>query len=385
MSLIPSERLAQARRLLFVSPLALGDFLYIKTFLAALKQQHPALEVDIWLDDNRNNQDSWRLSRSKIMQQWIAAEPAFSRSYGCSDSKAMQDRQVEAAKALDYDLVITHSGSKSEQFSALARRISPKGFIVTSLAKSKFGGLLDPWFFRHSDKTFKIDVAALGEQHHITDRYYQLLHRVAGLTLDKSAFMPSLTITPEVTETAKAWLSKTFHGQSQGRLYFLNHLSTNKKRDWHQSQLFELIARLTEQAPDSRFIVNSTPENFSALEQAIADEPKLANSQVAAFTVQDNFFELPAMIAAADMVITVETAIMHFATASQRPLIAMMRQKKPYWAPPETTSSKVLYASTGKGYVCDIGVDEVLATLAQMSGPHMPNTQISDEIGRAHV
>ncbi|WP_052813628.1 glycosyltransferase family 9 protein [Shewanella sp. cp20] len=366
MSLIPNERLAQAKRLLFMSPLALGDFLYIKTFLAALKQQQPHLEVDIWLDDNRNNQDSWRLSRSKIMQQWIAAEHAFSRSYGCSDSKAMQDQQVETAKTLGYDLVITHSGSKSEQFSALARRISPKGFIVTSLAKSKFAGLLDPWFFRHSDKTFKIDVAALGEQHHITDRYYQLLHSITGLTLDKSAFMPSLTIAPEFAETVQTWLNEQFVDQPQGKLYFLNHLSTNKKRDWHQSQLFELIARLTELAPDSRFIVNSTPENYDALAKAIANEPRLVNSQVALFTVQDNFFELPAMIAAADMVITVETAIMHFATASQRPLIAMMRQKKPYWAPPETASSKVLYASTGKGYVSDIGVDEVMATLAKM-------------------
>ncbi|MCG9737113.1 glycosyltransferase family 9 protein [Shewanella insulae] len=366
MSLIPNERLAQAKRLLFMSPLALGDFLYIKTFLAALKQQQPHLEVDIWLDDNRNNQDSWRLSRSKIMQQWIAAEPAFSRSYGCSDSKAMQDQQVETAKALGYDLVITHSGSKSEQFSALARRISPKGFIVTSLAKPKFGGLLDSWFFRHSDKTFKIDVTALGEQHHITDRYYQLLHNITGLTLDKSAFMPSLTIALEFAETVHTWLNKQFADQPQGKLYFINHLSTNKKRDWHPSQLFELIARLTEQAPDSRFIVNSTPENYDALAKAIANEPRLVNSQVALFTVQDNFFELPAMIAAADMVITVETAIMHFATASQRPLIAMMRQKKPYWAPPETASSKVLYASTGKGYVSDIGVDEVMATLAKM-------------------
>ncbi|MCL1043353.1 glycosyltransferase family 9 protein [Shewanella marisflavi] len=372
MSLIPLERLAQAKRLLFISPLALGDFLYLKTFLAALKWQNPHLEVDIWLDDNRNNQDSWRLSRSKIMLQWITAEPAFSRSYGCCDSKAMQDSQIETAKALNYDLVITHSGSKSEQFSQLARRISPKGFIVTSLAKSKFGGLLDAWFFRHSDKTFKIDVDALGEQHHITDRYYQLLHRITGLTMKKQDFMPSLTIAPEFVQTVKDWLTKQFNASAQGPVYFLNHLSTNKKRDWHQSQLFELIARITEQSPDSRFIVNSTPENYGALKDAIAQEKQLANSHVAVFTVENNFFELPALIAAADRVITVETAIMHFATASQRPLIAMMRQKKPYWAPPETATSKVLYANTGKGYVSDISVNEVMATLAQVQASCLP-------------
>ncbi len=367
MSLISSSQLNSAKRLLFISPLALGDFLYIKTFLTAFKAQQPHIEVDIWLDDNRSNKDAWRLSRSKIMQQWITAEPAFTRCYGCCDSNDSLQAQVTQAKAFDYDLIITHSGSKSEQFSDIARQISPDGFIVSSIGKSKFAGLLNFWLFRGSDTIFQLDPSKLDSNHHITDRYYQLLNQIAGVQLDKSEFMPDLVIPDNIKVTTSTWIEKKFtDNRRQGRLIFLNHLSTNSKRDWQQQQLFQLIEKMGQDTPDIRFIINVTGENLSEMEKSVLESSSLAPFQVAVFTVNEHFFELPSIIAQSDVVITVETAIMHFATALKRPLIAMMRQKKPYWAPPINDRTQVLYATQGKGHVSDISVDEVEQTYKKM-------------------
>ncbi|RTR38251.1 lipopolysaccharide heptosyltransferase family protein [Shewanella canadensis] len=367
MSLISSSQLNSAKRLLFISPLALGDFLYIKTFLAAFKAQQPHIEVDIWLDDNRNNKDAWRLSRSQIMQQWITAEPAFTRCYGCCDSNDSLQAQITQAKALDYDLIITHSGSKSEQFSDIARQISPNGFIVSSIGKSKLMGLFDAYFFRGSDKVFKLDTDRLPANDHITDRYYQLLNSITGLTLDKADFMPSLAIPDEIKMITQNWLKAKFSvPERQGRVVFLNHLSTNSKRDWQQQQLFQLIEKIGQNTPDIRFIINVTGENLNEMEKSVLESSSLSPFQVAVFTVNEHFFELPSIIAQSDVVITVETAIMHFATASQRPLIAMMRQKKPYWAPPINDRTQVLYATQGKGHVSDICVGEVERTYKKM-------------------
>ncbi|CAM3407714.1 glycosyltransferase family 9 protein [Shewanella violacea] len=368
MSIISSTQLESAKRLLFISPVALGDFLYLKTFLIALKKQNSHIEIDIWLDDNRNNSDAWRLSRSKIMQQWIEAEPAFTRSYGCCSSEKQQRAQIFDAQAINYDLIITHSGSKSEQFSNVAREIGPDAFIVSSIGKSKYFGLIDSFLFRHSDRLFKLEENNLPAKHHITDRYYQLLNRIVGIKLDKNDFMPSLTIPNEIAIITQNWLKTQFTDSGrQGPLIFLNHLSTNSKRDWQESQLFELIKLIGNKSPDSRFVVNVTKENYKKVSDAIKNNINLASLQVSVFTVNEHFFELPSMIASADLVITVETAIMHFATASNRPLIAMMRQKKPYWAPPSSQTSRVLYASKGKGYVSDISVNQVLDTYVEMT------------------
>ncbi|EDQ02467.1 glycosyltransferase family 9 protein [Shewanella benthica] len=368
MSIISSTQLESAKRLLFISPVALGDFLYLKTFLIALKKQYPHIELDIWLDDNRFNTESWRLSRSKILQQWIETEGCFTRSYGCCSSEKQQRAQILDAQALNYDLIITHSGSKSEQFSNIAREIGPDAFIVSSIGKSKYFGLIDRFLFRNSDQLFKLKENDLPSKHHITDRYYQLLNRIAGIKLDKDDFMPSLTIPNQIAVITQNWLKTHFTDSNrQGQLIFLNHLSTNNKRDWQESQLFELIQLIGNKSPGSRFVVNVTKENYNKISDAIKNNIHLTNLQVSVFTINEHFFELPSMIASANLVITVETAIMHFATASNRPLIAMMRQKKPYWAPPSSQTSRVLYASKGKGYVSDICVKQVLDTYIDIS------------------
>ncbi len=367
MTIISKNQLTAAKRLLFISPLALGDFLYIKTFIIALKKQYPHIELDIWLDDNRCNTESWRLSRSKILQQWIETEPAFTRSYGCCSSDKQQQVQILDAQSLNYDLIITHSGSKSEQFSNIAREIGPDAFIVSSIGKSKYFGLFDSFLFRKSDRLFKLKENDLPAKHHITDRYYQLLNRIVGIKLDKDDFMPSLTIPDHVAVTTQNWLKTHFTDNArQGPLIFLNHLSTNSKRDWQEPQLFELIQLIGNKSPDSRFVVNVTKENHTKVSDSVRNNIHLATMQVSVFTVNEHFFELPSMISNADLVITVETAIMHFATASNRPLIAMMRQKKPYWAPPASPSSHVLYAIEGRGHISDISVDTVYQQYTKM-------------------
>ncbi|WP_144211675.1 glycosyltransferase family 9 protein [Shewanella donghaensis] len=368
MSLISAEQFANCKRMLFVSPVALGDFLYLKTFLIALKNKYPHIELDIWLDDNRRNTDSWRLSRSKILQQWMAAEPAFGLTYGCTDSDSAVQDNIKQAKLRNYDLIFCHSVSKSKQYSKIARAISSNAFIVSSLPKVKYWGLLDSLQFKHSDARFRINPNELPSNHHITDRYANIFEKVTGLVVAKNELMPSMVIPQSMQPITDAWIKNRFNDESrQGPLIFLNHLSTNTKKDWDIEQLFDLILRISATALDNRFIINVTRESFD--EVSLATEKFTANNslQIAVFTVEDHFFELPSLIAKSDFVITVDTAILHFAFAAKRPLISMMRSKKPYWAPPASKQSHVLYATEGKGYVSDISVDKVYAQYLTMT------------------
>lgn len=368
MSIVTDEQFKQCQRLLFISPVALGDFLYLKTFLIALKKQYPHIELDIWLDDNRCNTESWRLSRSKILQQWIETEGCFTRSYGCTDSVEASKIQIEQAKKYQYDVIICHSVSKSQQYSKIARLISPKAFIVSSLPKQKAWGLFNPITYRHSDRTFCLKADELPSAHHITDRYENIFRHITGLSLTKAELMPNLIIPAKVEPVTDEWLSSHFSDRNkQGPLIFLNHLSTNPKKDWQLTQLFELIDKITQNGISYRFVINVTQEDFQQVSSLTEDFVQQSQHQVAVFTVKEHFFELPSLIARADFVITVDTAILHFAFAAKRPLLAMMRQKKPYWAPPASKQSHVLYASKGRGHISDISVDTVFKQYQQMT------------------
>ncbi|WP_028771988.1 glycosyltransferase family 9 protein [Shewanella waksmanii] len=367
MPIISAARLAQCQKMLFMSPVALGDFLYLKTFLVAFKQQFPHITIDIWLDDNRCNSDAWRLSRSKILQQWMDTEGAFNMTFGCTDSNEAMQRHADLAKKQQYDIIFCHTVSKSRQYSHLAREISAKAFIVSSIPKKASFGLLNSWFFRHSDATFVLQDNMLPAAHHITDRYQLIFEKITGMHLSKPDMLPNLVVPTTILPVTKTWLEQQFpNPNKQGKLLFMNHLSTNVKKDWPIEYLFSLIKQIAQASDEQRFIINTTPESYHEVSLATKAFTEESGLQVAVFTVNEHFFELPSLIAAADFVITVDTAILHFAFAAKRPLLAMMRQKKPYWAPPESPTSHVMYATEGKGHIADISVERVLTKYTQM-------------------
>ena len=367
MALISPQQFQQAKRLLFMAPLALGDFLYLKTFLAEIKRSYPHLELDIWLDDNRKNNQSWRLSRSRTIEQWIAEEADFTRSYGCCDSLPRQQLQIRRAQKLNYDLIIIQGANRGRHYSAIAREISPLAFIATYKGTSRFYGLLDKWDFRHSDKTCQLNKKNLPQNYHVTDRYYQIIRTISGINLTPDNFMPTLKLPQLSVSHAAKWLEQQFPDVNRrGPVVFLNHLSTDKKRDWQLSQLLDLIEQMGRNNPDSRFIVNIINEHREALLAAVQAAGGLRPFQVAVFTAREHFLELPSLIARADLVITVETAIMHFAAASARPLIAMMRQKKPYWAPPASKTSRVVYTAKKKDHIRDISVATIIEAVSSL-------------------
>ncbi|MGN5479015.1 glycosyltransferase family 9 protein [Cupriavidus basilensis] len=81
---------------------------------------------------------------------------------------------------------------------------------------------------------------------------------------------------------------------------------------------------------DSCFIVNAVPQELAHAREVITGYG-LARTEL--FSAEENFFQLPAILAQCDLIISVETAVMHLANAVHVPVIALMRQKNPEWVP----------------------------------------------------
>jgi ADP-heptose:LPS heptosyltransferase len=64
-----------------------------------------------------------------------------------------------------------------------------------------------------------------------------------------------------------------------------------------------------------------------------------------------------------ELVISVETAVMHLANAVGVPVIALMRRNHPEWVPIDCAGSTVIMVPDRDDWVTRIGVDDVLAAL----------------------
>ena len=85
------------------------------------------------------------------------------------------------------------------------------------------------------------------------------------------------------------------------------------------------------------------------------------HEQVQLLEAGDNFFQLPAVIKECDLVISVETSVIHLATALNVPVISLMRTKNPEWIPYGKRESSIIFARDRRSWVKNIMVKEVVS------------------------
>jgi ADP-heptose:LPS heptosyltransferase len=81
------------------------------------------------------------------------------------------------------------------------------------------------------------------------------------------------------------------------------------------------------------------------------------------FSANENFYQLPAILQRCDLIVSVETAVMHLANAVHVPVIALMRQKNPEWVPIDQSISTVIMTARRSEWVNAIQSDLVIKAI----------------------
>ena len=334
-SLISHKQLSEAKRLLYMTHLAIGDYIYQGVWLKALKQKYPHLSIDIWFDDCRRKPHSWATGRNKTLGEWLRTDDTFDRIYPIVANIAERQAQIAEAGSRNHDLVVFVGKNRSEQFAKIARQISSSAFAVATKSKPWNNPLAKWWYFSRLDGQLSFDEYSrrLGR---ITAIYAGVFGRIFGLTADDAGGRESLEIAydPAYTARAKEFIASFGQDTHKRSFVFLNHLSTASRKDYPWDQLREVILALSSRYDGLAFIVNSPPDKFDETRALIDADRALSEIGVKAFTATDNFFELPAVMAECAVTITVDTATSHLAAALDKPQIAIMADDVKLWQPP---------------------------------------------------
>lgn len=334
-SLISHNQLASARRLLYMTHLAIGDFIYQGVWLNALKKKYPHLTIDIWFDDCRRKPHSWAAGRNKTLGEWLETDGSFDTIYPIVSNLAERKAQIAAASGKDYDLVVFVGKNRSEQFAKIARQISSSAFIVATKSKPLNNPIAKLYYFHRLDGQLSFDEYSR-KYGRITAIYAGIFGKIFGLTVENTGGRESLAMKfdPEYGRTARTFLQSFGPDSEQRSFVFLNHLSTASRKDYPWEQLTAVILALDERFENLAFIVNSPPDKFDETRAQIEGDAHLGSLAVKAFTATDSFFELPAVMAECDITISVDTATTHLAAALDKPQVAMMADDVKLWQPP---------------------------------------------------
>jgi ADP-heptose:LPS heptosyltransferase len=362
--LISGDLLARARKILFITHFAIGDFAYMQSCFRALKTAYPHLAIHVWVDERRRTADStkWPHLKKYGVYDWLDHSPWVDKSYDETYSPALHAQSVAAASAEDYPIIVTLTNLDSHKYVRLARRIGRNAFIAgLKKTTTRSYDIVKQLGYRKLDASIPLYKSRVysGSGAHISDMYADWFGRAFGIDIPKADRIPTLDIPDQWLRYAQAQFTDWGFSEADSKVIFVNAFSKCKDRCWPFERSLELV-RAMQRDPrwrGAKFIVNVVPEALPKAQALCAATPV---PDMKLFSAEDNFFQLPAILGLCDLIITVETVIMHLANAVKVPVIALMRQTTPEWTPIDSANSTIVWTGAFDDWLDKIEVPAVL-------------------------
>jgi ADP-heptose:LPS heptosyltransferase len=365
--LIHPDLLKKSDKILFVAHLALGDFTYLQNCFKAFAQAYPHISIHLWVDERRRTSraSEWDHLKKYALYDWLADCPYIEKVYDRTYSPQLFRQSLREARQQDYPIVVSLAVLERHKYAVMARKISPHGFVVGQKKRVRPLDIYKYLIYRKLDAHIPAYTVSAQQEQHISDIYAGWFSQLFGMQIPQAARFPFVEIPERWMRYAKeqfaAWDFMRADRPSR-KVVFLNSFSKSTERNWPLERLIELIAAMRKQDAwrDAGFVINVVPEQLDNARKLFAGH---ALEHVHLFSAEENFFQLPAILSLCDLIISVETAVMHLANAVHVPVIALMRQKNPEWAPIDKANSTVITVSGRNDWVDAITVDEVMAVM----------------------
>jgi ADP-heptose:LPS heptosyltransferase len=366
--LVAPALLRQADKILFIAHLALGDFAYLQACFQAFARAYPHLKIHLWVDERRRTSRSteWAHLKKYALYDWLAECPCIARVYDETYSPELYRESLAQARRENYPIVVSLAVLERHKYASMARSISPQGFVVGQKKRVRPYDLVKRLIYRKLDASIPAYTPSSQPDRHISDIYAGWFTQLFGMEIPRAARFPVLNI-------ADRWIAYARHQFAEwgflgidgkpSRVVFLNAFSKSVERSWPLERIIGLIRvmRCRPEWSDVGFVVNVVPEALTRA-RALFGDAGLERTHL--FSAEDNFFQLPAVLSLCELIISVETAVMHLANAVHVPVIALMRQNNPEWAPIDRANSTVITAPRHGDWVDRIDVQDVMRVLA---------------------
>ena len=369
--LVPQELLQRSEKILFVAHLALGDFTYMQNCFRAFAKAYPHIKMHLWVDELRRTSDQrqWDHLRKYSLYDWVTTCGLFDKVYTQTYSPALLKESMSAARAQEYPLVVSFAVLHRHKYVNLMREISPKGFIVGQKKRVRFFDIRKHLIYRKLDSyipAYKITHAHQSGAEpvkHISAIYAGWFQQLFNIDISPAERLPFVNIPEQWCIYANQQFSKWNFNRDTPTI-FLNGFSKSPERSWDLERIVELAHAMqqTDRWRDANFIINVIPEK---LQEAKALFAHTQHHHFQLFSADENFFQLPAILSLCNLIISVETAIMHLANAVHVPVIALMRQTSPEWTPINAEITTIIKTENRKDWVDQINVDQVLLAMQQ--------------------
>ncbi len=273
---------------------AIGDMIVASPIWRAVKRQNPNCRIGVFT--------------SVRNESLLRADPDVDALYRFEGRRDFDHRsELRRARKEGFDLVLNVHFTNQTDYGFIANYVGPKSIKLTGAHPRREMYQL---FFNHIGSRVRHSV-------HLSFLSLELLAEVVEFDppLRVGDAYPSIAISIEA-EKAVAERLRTLMPEACTS-YILIHMQAGTPfREWGRANAIQLAERLSARYPNRLILFTASPMMFPAVSKAVGDIPLESAGRIQAFETSPDLLELAALIRGAELVITPETSITHFASAT---------------------------------------------------------------------
>jgi ADP-heptose:LPS heptosyltransferase len=315
---------------------AIGDLIAATPIWRAVKRRNPDCRIGV-ITSERN-------------ESLLQADKDVNAHYRFANRRDFSNlSELKRARKDDYEIVLNLHFTNLSDYGFVSNYVGPRAIKVTAdhPRRQKYRLLFNHIGLRPRHSTH-ISIHSLELIAEIVDYF-------SPLTLSET--WPTIII-PKETQLR---VNEQIHSRSPDGCdkYTIVHLQAGTDfREWGIENALSVSHLLAERYPNHAIFITAAPKTLSV---EAAELPQDVSGQIQYFKTSNDLLELAALIKGASLVITPETSITHFASATKTPAVVLMsnRERIPVEWLPLGNIARILAPSIAGGPVATIPVSDV--------------------------
>ncbi|MBC8145437.1 MAG: glycosyltransferase family 9 protein, partial [bacterium] len=323
------------RRVLLLRYDAIGDMITTLPTIRTLKRLNPDIEVDVMASPKN--------------RRVVENDPNVTRILELRNRPDQFVSDILKARRVGYDVVICCIFGKATKIGIIANWIGGTRAIKTTIWRGEKYGR----FFNLQSKSAQLEPS-------MWDKMLRLIPETFRYELQPGDEQPYIAVDAASREDARRSLVEIGFGDSS--FIAINITSVNERNRWPSASFRKLIEAILAYDHDIRIVLLWMGNDRTIAEQLANNVPSSDRGRIALYPATRNVMEIVAVVEQSEAVFSLDTGVVHMASATGRPVMALyvagsraITEWRPYGVP-----YRAIESDADKAFVATIPPERVI-------------------------
>lgn len=284
------------KRVLFLRYDAIGDMITTLPAIRLMKRLNPDMEIDVLASESN--------------RAVVANDPNVTRVLTLRDRPDLFVRDIAAARRIGYDLVVCCIFAKATKVGIIANWIAGDQAVKATI-----------WRGVKYHRFFNLQSREAASQASMWNKMLRLVPDIFDYELQPGDEAPYIAIDDASREMAQRQLTEL--GMPHHGFVLINITSSRERNRWTEEGFTDLSHAILEHDEANRIVIACMGDDRQMAERIVTTMRAATRGRVVIYPPTRNVMEIVALVEASEAVVSLDTGVIHMASATRRPVLGL--------------------------------------------------------------